>query len=62
MVEAEGAFRLRFDGVAVLGCDGVDAKVPDAEIDFAVVDDLEQGVFAEDERLFRGEFEPVAAG
>lgn len=61
MVEAEGALGLGLDGVAVFGCDGVDAKVPYAEVDLAVAEDFKEGVFAEGEGLARGELEPMAA-
>lgn len=61
-VEAEGAFGLWLDGVAVFGCDRVDAEVPYAEVDFAIAEDFDEGVLAEGEGLAGGEFEPVASG
>ena len=40
----------------------MDAEVPDGEVDVAVGEDLHEGVFAEAQRLGRGDLHPVAAG
>ena len=50
------------DDVAIFGGDGVDAEVPDAEVDGFVGDDFHEGELAEVEGLSGGDFEPVAAG
>ena len=63
MFECGGALAgLGLDGVAILGGDGVDAEVPDAEVDVAVGEDLHEGVFAEVEEFAGGDLHPVAAG
>src|SRR5229473_5506967 len=52
----------RLDDVAVFGRNGVDAEVPDAEVDGFVGDDLHESELAEVEGFFGGDFEPVPAG
>jgi hypothetical protein len=60
--EGVGAFRLRLEGVFVFGGYGVDAEVPDAEVDVTVGEDLHESVLAEAEGFAGGNFHPVAAG
>src|SRR5258707_8759774 len=61
-LERRAVSRLGLDDVAVFGCDGGDAEVPDAEVDGLVGDDLHEGELAEVEGLPGGDFEALAAG
>jgi hypothetical protein len=60
--EGGGSALLGPDGFDVLFGYGVDAEVPDVEVDLVVAEDFDQGVFAEVEGLGGGELHPVATG
>src|ERR1700722_9625801 len=61
-LERDGAPGVGLDDVAVLGGDGVDAEVPDSQVDGLVGDDLHEGELTEVQGLVGGDLEPVAAG
>jgi hypothetical protein len=61
-LERRAVAGLGLDDVAVFRGDGVDAEVPDAEVDGFVGDNLHERELAEVEGFFGGDLEPVAAG
>ena len=60
--ERDSAAGFGLENIAIFGRDGVDAEVPDAQVDGFVREYLHQGKLAEVEGLFWGYFEPVASG
>src|ERR1700761_493308 len=61
-LEGGAATRFGLDDVAVFRGDGVDAEVPDAEVNGFVRDDLHESELAEVEGFSGGDFEPMTAG
>ena len=57
-----GPLWLRLEGVGILASDGVDAEVPDGEIDGFVGEDFQEGEFAELQVLIWSDLHPVATG
>ena len=60
--EIDGSAGLGLDDVAIFRGDGVDAEVPDTEVDFLIGDDLHESVLTEAEGLAGGDLHPVIAG
>lgn len=62
MFKNERAFGFGLDNIAIFRRDGMNTKVPNAEIDDLVRDDFHKRVLAKVERLLRSKLHPVSTG